>query len=242
MMPRSVARASVVATPSEFVQRTVIDAFGIEAERVMVVPHGVRSTPIENGVRSTPIVDTGSVRERYGLGEGPYVVYPAITHPHKNHRLLLDVLARHWTDPALKLVLLGGAGAADGDVARAIVDLGLTNRVVRPGRVPGADRDALIAGATALVFPSRYEGFGAPLIEAMALGTPVVCGDHPALREVAGPAAIVLPYDVDAWSDALEEVGRRRAGLIAAGRERLTKYTLAASGRALVDAYHRSRS
>jgi alpha-1,3-rhamnosyl/mannosyltransferase len=242
MMPRSVARASVVATPSEFVQRTVIDAFGIEAERVMVVPHGVRSTPIENGVRSTPIVDTGSVRERYGLGEGPYVVYPAITHPHKNHRLLLDVLARHWTDPALKLVLLGGAGAADGDVARAIVDLGLTNRVVRPGRVPGADRDALIAGATALVFPSRYEGFGAPLIEAMALGTPVVCGDHPALREVAGPAAIVLPYDVDAWSDALDEVGRRRAGLIAAGRERLTTYTLAASGRALVDAYHRSRS
>ena len=247
MMPRSVARASVVATPSEFVRGTVIDAFGIDDERVVVVPHGVRSmrsTPIENGVRSSksPQPTVGDVRRRYGLGEGPYVVYPAITHPHKNHRLLLDVMARHWTDPALRLVLLGGAGAVDADVGRAIVDLGLGGRVVRPGRVPAADRDALIAGATALVFPSRYEGFGAPLIEAMALGTPVVCGDHPALREVAGSAAIVLPDDVEAWSGALEDVERRRAELVAAGRERLTHYTLAVSGGALVDAYHRTVS
>jgi glycosyltransferase involved in cell wall biosynthesis len=78
------------------------------------------------------------------------------------------------------------------------------------------------------------------LIEAMALGTPVVCGDHPALREVAGSAAIVLPDDVEAWSGALDEVERRRAELIAAGHERLTLYTLAASGRALVEAYHRT--
>ncbi len=252
MLPRSVGRASVVATPSEFVRGTVIEAFGIDAARVVVVPHGVRSTPIENGVRSTPIENglaggvaptahqITDVRRRYGLGDGPYVVYPAITHPHKNHRLLLEVMARHWTDPTLRLVLLGGAGAADTEVGRTIADLGLGDRVVRPGRVPDADRDALIAGATALVFPSRYEGFGAPLIEAMALGTPVVCGDHPALREVAGRAAIVLPDDVEAWSSALHDVERRRAELIAAGRERLTHYTLAASGAALLDAYHRT--
>ena len=263
MMPRSVARASVVATPSEFVRGTVIDAFGTDEARVVVVPHGVqrvRSTPIEKGARSTPIengvqrvrstpighgskpAEAGAVRQRYGLGEGPYVVYPAITHPHKNHQLLLDVMARHWTDPALRLVLVGGAGALESDVGRAIVELGLSGRVVRPGRVPAADRDALITGATAVVFPSRYEGFGAPLIEAMALGTPVVCGDHPALREVAGSAAIVLPDDVDAWSGALEEVERRRVELVAAGRERVSHYTLAVSGGALADAYHRTLS
>ncbi len=245
MMPRSVRRASVVATPSEFVRGTVIDAFGIDAERVVVVPHGVRSAPIANGVASG-VAPTGAqiddARRRFSLGDGPYVVYPAMTHPHKNHQLLLDVLSRHWTDPALRLVLLGGAGAVDDQVERAIVELGLTDRVVRPGRVPGADRDALIAGATALVFPSRYEGFGAPLIEAMALDTPIVCGDHPALREVAGSAAIVLPDDIDAWSGALDEVGRRRVELAAAGHDRLTHYTLAASGRALVDAYHRTLS
>jgi alpha-1,3-rhamnosyl/mannosyltransferase len=242
MMPRSVARASVVATPSEFVRGTVIDAFGADPARVVVVPHGVRSAPMEHGVRSDDVtsVEQGDVARRYGLGDGPYVVYPAMTHPHKNHRLLLEVMARHWTDPTLRLVLLGGAGAAEAEVDRAIVDLGLGDRVIRPGRVPAADRDALIGGATALVFPSRYEGFGAPLIEAMALGTPVICGDHPALREVAGSAAIVLPDDVDAWSGALDEVRRRRAQLIAAGRERLTHYTLEASGAALLDAYHRT--
>ncbi|HEX4980846.1 MAG TPA: glycosyltransferase family 1 protein [Ilumatobacteraceae bacterium] len=239
MMPRSVARASVVATPSEFVRGTVIDAFGIDEARVVVVPHGVA---VEDRVRCSNPAEAAAVRQRYGLGEGPYVVYPAITHPHKNHQLLLDVMARHWTDPALRLVLIGGAGAVDSDVGRAIVDLGLRDRVVRPGRVPAVDRDALIAGATAVVFPSRYEGFGAPLIEAMALGTPVVCGDHPALREVAGSAAIVLPDDVDAWSGALEEVERRRAELVAAGRERVSHYTLAISGGALADAYHRTLS
>ena len=234
MMPRSVARASVVATPSEFVRGTVIDAFGIDPARVVVVPHGVAF-----GVAPTA-EQVGDVRRRYRLGDGPYAVYPAMTHPHKNHRLLLDVMARHWTDPTMRLVLLGGAGAADAEVDRAIVDLALGDRVIRPGRVPGADRDALIAGATALVFPSRYEGFGAPLIEAMALGTPVICGDHPALREVAGSAAIVLPDEVDAWSGALDEARRRRAELIAAGRERLTHYTLEASGAALLAAYHRT--
>ncbi|MGH9134975.1 MAG: glycosyltransferase family 4 protein [Ilumatobacteraceae bacterium] len=251
MMPRSVARASVVAVPSEFVRGTVIEAFAIAADRVVVVPHGVRSTPIEHGVRSSPIehgvrsspiqADEEATRRRYSLGEGPYVVYPAITHPHKNHRLLLDVMARHWTDPALRLVLLGGRGASDADVDRAIAELGLGGRVVRPGRVADEDRDRLIAGATALVFPSRYEGFGAPLIEAMALGTPVICGDHPALREIAGPAALVLADDVDAWAGALADVERRRDELVAAGCERVTRFTLEASGRALADAYHRTR-
>ena len=91
------------------------------------------------------------------------------------------------------------------------------------------------------MFPSRYEGFGAPLIEAMALGTPVICGDHPALREVAGRAAIVLPDDVDAWSGALDEARHRRAELIAAGRASGSRhYTLEASGAALLAAYHRT--
>jgi glycosyltransferase involved in cell wall biosynthesis len=232
MVPRSVARATVIATPSEYVRSSVLDAYGVDPARVLIVPHGVPE-PHEEAMPSP--ADT---RARYGLGDGPVVVYPAVTHPHKNHAVLLDAMARSWTEPELRLVLLGGRGGADDAVGRRIAELGLSARVVRPGRVPDHDRDAIIALADALVFPSRYEGFGAPLVEAMALGTPIVCSDHPAIVEVVGDAAVVVaPDDPDAWSGALAEVRRRRAELVAAGRRRRATFTVAAAGAALSVAY-----
>ena len=101
-IPRSVGRAAVVAVPSEYVRGTVIDAYGIDPERVVVVPHGVEPTlgPTLRRRRSS-----AALRAR----GRPMLVYPAITHPHKNHRFLLELMARHWTDPDLRLVLLGGA-------------------------------------------------------------------------------------------------------------------------------------
>ncbi len=167
----------------------VVDRFAKDPERVVVVPHGVE--PELGSAAPTP----SDLRRDYGLGSGPVLVFPAITHPHKGHRFLLDVMARHWTDPDLRLVLLGGEGAAHAEVGRAITELGLERRVVRPGRVSNAHRDGLIAMAEALVFPSEYEGFGAPVVEAMALGTPVICSDQPALAEVVGDAGMVLPRD-----------------------------------------------
>src|SRR6185436_5543458 len=106
-----------------------------------------------------------------------------------------------------------------------------------PGRVSAADRDGLLAAAEALVFPSEYEGFGAPVLEAMALGTPVVCSDRTALPEVAGAAALVLPLELDAWKGALDDVAARRDELVAAGLARAAQFTTAASGRALAGAY-----
>ena len=135
-------------------------------------------------------------------------MYPALTHPHKQHRFLLDLLAGPWSDPDLALVLLGGRGLAEDEVAATIAALELGPRVIRPGRVPEADRDGLIAGAEALVFPSEYEGFGAPVLEAMALGTPVICSDRAALPEIAGDAALVRPLELDAWKGALDEIDR----------------------------------
>jgi alpha-1,3-rhamnosyl/mannosyltransferase len=234
MVRAGVRRAAVVATPTAFVRRTVLDAYDVAPERVVVVPHGVPDPDPDAGARSDP----GELRRRYGLGDGPVLVYPAITHPHKDHAMLLDLLERHWRHPDLRLVLLGGRGVAEDDVAARIAGLGAPSRVVRPGRVPDADRDGLLALATALVFPSRYEGFGAPLVEAMTVGTPIVCSDHEAIREVVGDAAVVRPVgDVSAWADALDEVARRRDELVAAGRRRREAFTLAASGRALRAAY-----
>ena len=230
-MPRSARRASVIAVPTEFVRGTVIDAYDIDPEDVVVVPHGMEATL---GADAT---DEATLRQRYRLGDGPVVVLPAITHPHKGHRFLLQVMAAHWTDPALRLVLVGGVGLADPDVAQAIVDLGLTERVVRPGRVSQADRDGLLMMAAAMTFPSEYEGFGAPVIEAMALGAPVICSDSTCLPEVAGDAAIVLPLELDAWAGALDAAIADRERMVAAGRQRATLFTARRSAAALLDAY-----
>jgi alpha-1,3-rhamnosyl/mannosyltransferase len=226
-----VRRATIIAVPSEYVRETVVDAYGVDADRIVVVPHGVEPAL---GAGST---DEESLRFRYGLGDGPVLVLPAMTHPHKGHVFLLNVLARHWTDPELRLVLIGGEGAAEQAVRRAVAELGLDERVVRTGRVPAADRDGLLLMAKAMVFPSEYEGFGAPIIEAMALGVPVICSDSTCLPEVAGSAAIVLPLDVDAWATALDQVRVRHDELVCAGRRRAAHFTSLRSAEAALEAY-----
>lgn len=235
MMPRSVRRSTVIATPSAYVRSTVIDAFGIDPDRVVVVTHGVPPHAAPDAE------DRRIVRDRHGLGDRPYVVYPAITHPHKGHPLLVEMLRHLETDHAL--VLLGGEGAAEGELRVAIAAAGVAHRVVRPGRVPDAERDALVASADALVFPSEYEGFGAPLVEAMQLGTPVVCGDHPAMREVVGDAGVVVSErSGEAWAAGVRAAIASAGTLVAAGHVRAAAFTLERSGATLASAYRRVAS
>ncbi len=230
-VPRSARRATVIAVPSEFVRSTVIDAFAIDPARVVVVPHGIEAAI---GAEATP---EDELRARWGLGDRPVVVFPAMTHPHKNHRFLVRLMAREWRERDLVLVLPGGSGLADGDVAGEIAASGVGDRIVRLGRVSPADRDGLVRMAAALVFPSEYEGFGAPVLEAMALGTPVISSDRASLPEVVGDAGLVLPLDPAAWAGALDEVAARRDELVAAGRERARRFTARASAAALARAY-----
>ena len=225
MMPPSVRRAAVVATPSEFVRRTVIDAFDVDPARVVVVPHGIP----ELAVSATQVADA---RRRHRVDRRPYVVYPAITHPHKGHLVLADMLDRL---DGVDLVLVGGAGSADERLNEVI---GGSERVIRTGRVSAADRDALVAGSDALVFPSEYEGFGAPLVEAMALGVPVVGSDAAAVCEVVdGAGIIVAERSGAAWAAAVDEARSRREELVERGRRRSAAFDLATSGRALAAAY-----
>jgi alpha-1,3-rhamnosyl/mannosyltransferase len=230
-VPRSARRATVVAVPSEYVRASVVEAYGLDPARVVVVPHGFEATL---GRDATPEAD---LRERYGLGDGPVLLLPAITHPHKGHVFALEAMAAHWHDPSMRLVMIGGRGLADDAVSAAIVRLGLEDRVVRPGRVPADDRDGLVRMANAVVFPTQYEGFGAPVLEAMALGTPVVTSDRACMPEVVGDAGIVLPLVREAWSDVPALVVSRREELVAAGRRRAATFTAARSGEALAAAY-----
>lgn len=227
VIPPSARRAAVVAVPSGYVRDRVVSAYGVPAERVHVVPHGIEPA------LASDVTPADELRSRYSLGDGPLVVYPAITHPHKRHDFLLGMMRDHWRDPDLRLVLTGGSGLAEAAVAAACTD----PRVRRLGRVPSADRNGLLAMADALVFPSEYEGFGAPLIEAMTLGCPVVASDATCVPGVVGDAGIVRPLQPDAWASVIDEARARRTELVAAGVQRARMFTSRVSGAALSAAY-----
>lgn len=238
-VPASAARATMVAVPSEFVRRTLISCLGTDPDKVVAVPHGVEHT------LAAEASTAADLRSKFSLGPGPVVVYPAQTHPHKNHVFLLKLMADNvgdWADPNLRLVVTGNPARADADVRDFIARNGLSDRVRMLGRVRASERDGLVAMADAVVFPSEYEGFGAPLIEAMAIGTPVVCSDRGSLPEVAGNAAIVCALDERAWAHALTEVRARREELVARGKERVAEYTARKSAEVLVDVYEKALS
>jgi glycosyltransferase involved in cell wall biosynthesis len=230
-MPRSAKRATAIAVPTEFVKNTVHDAYGIDPARIHVVPHGIEPSL---GSNATPIDE---LRSRYRLGSEPFVVFPAMTHPHKGHGFLLDVMERSWIDQGVRLILIGGAGSVEADVARRLASGRLATHVSRLGRVPSEDRDGFLKAALAMVFPSEYEGFGAPVIEAMTLGTPVISSDRACLPEVVGDAGLVVPLTTEGWASALDDLDRRRSDLVARGFERSRMFTTVVSGSALTSAY-----
>lgn len=226
MMPRSLRRADAVAVPSAYVRDTLIGRFGLEESTVHVVVHGIESIDPSG-------LDVDSVRRRFGVDGFPYLIYPAITHPHKNHAFLVELLAGAWRSSDVHLLFIGGEGRGHADLLSRVASSGVADRVHFTGHVGAADRDALVAGAEAVVFPSEYEGFGAPVAEAMSLGVPVVASDRASLPGVVGEGGLVLPLDPAAWADVPRRVRDERDSLVAAGRVRAREFSLAASGRDL---------
>ena len=201
VLPRSAHRARVVLTLSEHVRQQVVSHLGTPAHQVLVVPPGVReaSTAAADAVAAT--------RARYGL-PGPLLLYPAISYPHKNHdvlvRALPAVLEHH---PEATLVLTGRPGPNDQHIDELARELGVRYAVRRLGRIPRCDLDALFAAAAALVFPSIHEGFGLPLLEAMARGRPILAADASAIPEIVGSNGLLLgPEDHEAWAEAIVEL------------------------------------
>src|SRR3954471_19938963 len=143
VMGRSAHKARIVAVPSDYVRQSVIDAFKVDEAKVHVVPHGVERDRLVDATAEDEL------RQRYSLGDGPVIVYPAVTNPHKNHRFLIDLMGSKWRDPGLRLVLTGGSGAAEAAVSAAATD----PRIRRVGRVSDADRNGLLKMADAMTFP-----------------------------------------------------------------------------------------
>jgi alpha-1,3-rhamnosyl/mannosyltransferase len=232
-IPRSVRRAAGVIAPTEFVRSGIVDRFGIARERVSLAPWGVEPPSSD--------VSVAQVQARYGLPRR-WFVFPSFTWNHKNHALLLRAFAAVAArEHDVMLVLTGGEGPAEQHVRDQIAGMGLSGRVRRTGLIPRRDVLAIVRGAVAMTFPSRYEGFGLPVLEAMSLGTPVVSSDAGALPEVTGGAARLLPVDdPEAWADAMTLMladGDERQRLVDAGRARVVGFTWRHTADCILDAY-----
>ncbi|MFC2029535.1 glycosyltransferase family 4 protein [Chloroflexota bacterium] len=213
------ARAAArIMADSEATRADLIRFYRLPSSKIEVVYPG-----IDEGLR--PVSDAGllaDVSERYGIA-GPYLLYVGTLHPRKNLVRLVEAFALAAGDlPAsLQLVLAGQKGWLYEDILSVIRRHALSDRVRLTGYVPDSDLPALLTGAMAFVFPSLYEGFGFPVLEAMACGTPVVCSSSSSLPEVAGDAALFVdPLSVNALAEGLVQIvqdGVLRARLVERG-------------------------
>jgi len=237
VVPRSVARADRVLADSEATRADLIRLLGVPPERVEVLYSGVdprfRPEP-EPGERER-------LQARYGVGERPYVLSVGTLQPRKNYVRLIRAFAH--LRPDLYLVIAGGRGWLYEEVLAEAERH--PDRVRVLGFVDEADLPALYRGAALFVFPSLYEGFGLPVLEAMACGVPVVCSNSSSLPEVAGEAALLVdPHDeeglAEAMRRALEDEGARRR-MIARGLERAAGFTWERAARQLLAAFEAVR-
>jgi glycosyltransferase involved in cell wall biosynthesis len=213
---RARATADLVLCPT---QATADDclAHGFAPDRIRVTPWG--TAPVE-----VSPAELERVRTAHGL-QRPYVLWVGTVEPRKNLRSLIDAFAALGSRDE-ELVLVGPDGWNE-DLSARLAPLG--SRVRRLGFVSGVDLVALYAGATVFCFPSLREGFGLPVIEAMAAGAPVIASNDAAVAEVGGDAALLIdPTDHDGWVDALRSVlddPTLADRLAAAGRARARTFT-----------------
>jgi glycosyltransferase involved in cell wall biosynthesis len=213
----------------------IVTGLGIERERVDVVPNGVRPPP------SVP--STTGVRERHRLGERRVALSVATNLPHKNLPALMEALAS--IDPEKRpLLLLAGHDTDNQSLRAQAVAAGVAEDVRLLGGLSTGELESLYAVADCLVLPTLHEGFGLPVLEAMARSVPVVCSDIPALREVAGSAA--LYFDPRVPRQIAAKVGEAITDTALAeqlrvhGRRRAAAFSWEAAARGTLESYRRA--
>lgn len=235
---RSVRRATGLTGVSRHGVERCARSFGLDPDQIVLAPPGVHLDTFAGVTAEARRI----VRARLGLGERPVVLFTGEVEPHKNVRGLIDAFARLAArDPAPLLVVAGGRGS-DLDAARARARA-LGDRVRWPGYLPREDLVALVAAATIVALPSFDEGFGMPVVEAFAAGTPVLTSTAGALPETAGGAALLVdPTDPGAIAAGLERLladPALRADLVARGRDRAARFTWEATAQAILGVYRR---
>jgi glycosyltransferase involved in cell wall biosynthesis len=231
-------RATLVHTLSRYSKGRIVDRLGVDPHRVVVIPLAVdhRRFRPEAGARDAELLAPLCLPKRF-------LFYPATLWRHKNHLKLLDALAL-VEDDELHLVLCGGSFGRLPEILAAAARRGLADRVHHLGFIPDGALPAVYRRATAVVFPSTYEGFGAPPLEAMASGCPVASTLVGPLAEVCGAAAIeLLPDDDRQMAEAIDRVAsdeQLRAHLRGAGLEQAGRFSWVRVADTHLDAYRRA--
>ena len=232
-------RANRVIVPSKATRDELVRVLDADSTKIDVAYHGV-----DQDVFHVPTdAEKARVAARLGL-RGPYVAFLGQLEPRKNVPNLIRGWAKavHWRDDPPALVLAGGSGW-DEDVDAAISEVPSSLRVLRPGYLRFADLPAYLGGAIVCAYPSHGEGFGLPVLEAMACGTPVLTTHRLSLPEVGGDAVAYTEPGADdiaeALSALLDDPGRRRS-LAEAALTRAREFTWAASAEAHLAAYARA--
>lgn len=232
VVPAQIDRAARVVAVSETTKHDLIERLDVEPEKIAVISNGVESAFFD----ATPLDE----RHRAALGlPERYLLTVGTIEPRKNHLNLFAALDHLPSASALPLVVAGRVGWSADPILAASAPLQVRNRVMLLDYVPEALLPGLIAGAAALVYPSWYEGFGLPVLEALATGTPIVASDVPAHREIAADLAEYCdPGDPGAIAAAITSAlgtepstSERRAARQARARE----YSWSASGKKLTE-------
>ena len=237
-VPRGVAQAARVLADSENTKHDLVELLNVTPDKVSVVPAGVESS-------FRPIRDTAKladVRTRYNLPDW-FILSVGTIEPRKNLSRLISAYGqlRRQTGLPHSLVIAGKKGWLYQGIFEQVAREGLSEHVQFPGFVADADLPALYTLADLLAFPSLYEGFGLPPLEAMACGTPVVASNSSSLPEAVGTAALLVDAeDVDGLAEAIARVlcdANLRARLSDMGRAQAVRFTWDGAARRLLDAY-----
>jgi glycosyltransferase involved in cell wall biosynthesis len=245
-VPRSEQRADFIIADSENTRNDLVVLLGVQPGAIAVVPGGVEE-------RFAPVTDADQLqraRRHLGVGDAPFILAIGVLEPRKNLNRLMDAFLalkeRGAVPTNVKLVLAGGKGWLFDGIFEHHAASPVRDDILMPGFVPDEMLPAIYSAAALLAFPSLYEGFGLPILEAMACGTAVVASRASCLPEVAeGAALLVEPTNVDGLSTALEQVltdVELRARLIEHGRQRASEYTWRGAAERLLDVYQRVAS
>lgn len=238
VVPRSVIRADHILADSSATKSDLVDLYGVLPEKVSVLLSGVSESFVQ--VRDKVVLM--AMRKKYALGEWPYLFTIGTVQPRKNYVRLIQALALlRARGFDLHLVIAGGKGWLDDPIYMAVREQKMQDYVHFIGFADEADLPALYSAAACFVFPSLYEGFGLPVLEAMRCGIPVVTSNVSSLPEVAGDAALTIdPYDVEAIASAIEQVLMSPSlceTLVTRGYVRAQQFTWETSARHLIDIY-----